>query len=314
MDEFDLIRRFFLRPPCRPETRLGIGDDCALLEMRGRRLAATIDTLISGVHFLPGTDPVSLGHRALAVSLSDLAAMGAEPTWALLALTLPEADPAWLEGFAQGFFALAQRYRVDLVGGNTARGPLTISVQALGWVSRSKALLRSAARVGDWVCVSGKLGEAGLGLKMLKGEIAWREAGAIERLLKPTPRVELGIALRGLAHACIDVSDGLAQDLGQVLAASQVGATLEWEALPLSDSVRRYIAETGDWRLPLCAGDDYELCFTVPARKALALEQRLRELNLSWHRIGTIERRLGLRLRRANQVIDLPAVGYRHFE
>ncbi len=314
MDEFDLIRRFFVRPPCRSETHLGVGDDCALLKPCGQMLAATIDTLISGVHFLPSTDPVSLGHRALAVSLSDLAAMGAEPAWALLALTLPEADTAWLEGFAQGFFALAQRYRVDLVGGNTARGPLTISVQVLGWVSRSKALLRSAARVGDWVCVSGSLGDAGVGLKMLKGEIAWREAHAIERLLKPTPRVELGMALRGLAHACIDVSDGLAQDLGQVLAASQVGATLEWEALPLSDTVRRYIAETGDWRLPLCAGDDYELCFTVPAHKALALEQRLRELNLHWQRIGTIEHCLGLRLRRANRVIDFPVVGYRHFE
>ncbi|MFN3919389.1 MAG: thiamine-phosphate kinase, partial [Methylohalobius sp.] len=190
MDEFDIIQRFFTHPACRTQTRMGVGDDCALLApRRGQSLAATIDTLVSGVHFLPGIDPVSLGHRALAVNLSDLAAMGAEPAWALLALTLPEADAAWLEGFARGFFALAERYRVDLVGGDTTRGPLSVTVQALGWVPESEALRRSAAQVGDWVCLSGRLGEAGLGLKMLQGELAWRDEAAIERLLRPVPQV-----------------------------------------------------------------------------------------------------------------------------
>lgn len=293
---------------------MGVGDDCALLApRRGQSLAATIDTLVSGVHFLPDIDPVSLGHRALAVNLSDLAAMGAEPAWALLALTLPEADATWLEGFARGFFALAERYRVDLVGGDTTRGPLSVTVQALGWVPESEALRRSAAQVGDWVCLSGRLGEAGLGLKMLQGELAWQDEAAIERLLRPVPQVELGLALRGLARACIDVSDGLAQDLGHVLSASQVGATIDWEALPLSEAVHRYIDESGDWRLPLCAGDDYELCFTVPPQRALELEQRLQKLNLTWHRIGTIERQPGLRLQRGKQVIDFPPIGYRHF-
>lgn len=314
MDEFDIIRRFFTHPACRAQTRLGVGDDCALLApRRGQSLAATIDTLVSGVHFFPGVDPVSLGHRALAVNLSDLAAMGAEPAWALLALTLPEADAAWLEGFARGFFALAERYRVDLVGGDTTRGPLSVTVQALGWVPESEALRRSAAQIGDWVCLSGRLGEAGLGLKMLQGEISWRDEGAIERFLRPMPQVELGLALRGLARACIDVSDGLAQDLGQVLSASQVGATIDWEALPLSEAVRRYIDESGDWRLPLCAGDDYELCFTVPPQRALELERCLRKLNLTWHRIGTIEHPPGLRLHKGKQVIDFPPIGYRHF-
>lgn len=314
LDEFDLIRRFFTRPPCRGQTRLGVGDDGALLApRRDQTLVATIDTLVSGVHFFPEVDPASLGHRALAVNLSDLAAMGAEPAWALLALTLPEADPAWLAGFAQGFFALAKRYRVDLVGGDTTRGPLSITVQALGWVPESEALRRSAARAGDWICVSGQLGDAGLGLKMLKQEVAWQDDRAVARFLRPMPQVELGLTLRGLAHACIDVSDGLAQDLGHVLAASKVGATIDWEALPLSEAVRQYIDETGDWCLPLCAGDDYELCFTIPPQRALALEQYLQKFDLAWHRIGTIEHQPGLRLRKGKGVIDFPPAGYRHF-
>ncbi len=314
LDEFDLIRCFFTRPPGRVQTRLGVGDDCALLAPRqDQTLAATIDTLVSGVHFFPDVNPVSLGHRALAVNLSDLAAMGAKPAWALLALTVPEADAAWLAGFAHGFFALAERYRVDLVGGDTTRGPLSITVQALGWVPESEALRRSAARVGDWICVSGQLGDAGLGLKMLKQEVAWQDDGAVERFLRPVPRIELGLTLRGLAHAGIDVSDGLAQDLGHVLAASNVGATIDWEALPLSQAVRRYIDETGDWRLPLCAGDDYELCFTVPPQRVLELERCLRKFDLAWHRIGTIECQPGLRLRKGKEVIDFPPVGYRHF-
>ncbi len=291
-----------------------MGDDGALLAPRqDQLLVATVDTLVSGVHFLPETDPVSLGHRVLAVALSDLAAMGAEPAWALLALTLPEADPAWLAGFAHGFFALAERYRVDLVGGDTTRGPLTIAVQALGWVSEAEALTRSAAQVGDWVCVSGRLGEAGLGLKMLKQEVAWRDEEAVARFLRPMPRVELGLMLRGRVRTCIDISDGLTQDLGHILAASQVGATLDWEALPLSAAVKRYIDETGDWHLPLCAGDDYELCFTVSPQRALELEQCLQQFDLTWHRIGTIEYQPGLRLRRGKEAIDLPPQGYRHF-
>lgn len=291
-----------------------MGDDCALLACQPDQvLAATIDTLVSGVHFFPQIDPVSLGYRALAVALSDLAAMAADPAWVLLALTLPEVDVAWLQDFACGFLALTERYCVDLVGGNLTRGPLTITVQALGWVPEQQALKRSAAKPGDWVCVSGFLGEAGLGLKMLLGEVDWRDERAIKHFLRPQPQVEFGLALRGLAHACIDVSDGLAQDLGHVLVASQVGASIDWEALPLSQAVRRYIAETGDWHLPLSAGDDYKLCFTVPPQHVAQLEQRLQRLGLAWHRIGEIEENSGLRLRKDGRIISVPPTGYRHF-
>ncbi|MBN2701752.1 MAG: thiamine-phosphate kinase [Methylohalobius sp. ZOD2] len=314
LDEFDLIRRFFTRSPLRGQTRLGVGDDAALLVApAGQALAASVDTLVSGVHFFPDVDPVSLGHKALAVNLSDLAAMGAEPAWVLLALTMPEADSDWLEGFARGWFELAESYQIDLVGGDTTRGPLVITVQALGWIPEGKALRRSAARPGDWICVSGPLGDAGLGLKMLQEEVAWRDESAIERLLRPVPRVALGLALRELAHACIDISDGLAQDLGHVLSASGVGAIVDWSALPVSAAVRDYMEKTGDWRLPLCGGEDYELCFTVPPQKSTELERSLQKNNLTWHRIGTIEQQQGLRLRKGERLIDFSSAGYRHF-
>lgn len=315
MDEFDLIRRFFRRPAIRSQTRLSVGDDAALLDPPpGQVLAATVDTMVAGVHFFPDADPAALGHKLLAVNLSDLAAMGAEPAWALLALTLPEADPDWLGAFAEGLFALAGRYRVDLVGGDTTRGPLTLSLQVLGWVPEGQALRRCGARPGDGIYVSGTLGDAALGLKMLRGELHWRDEMAVGRLLRPQPRVALGLALRGLAHACIDVSDGLAADLGHVLSASGVGAVLEWESLPLSAAVRRYVVETGDWRLPLSGGDDYELCFTLPEAAAPALQQRLPAGAVAWHRIGTIQKEQGLRINKGGKAIPLPPAGYRHFE
>jgi len=314
VDEFTLIERFFQRPPRRPQTRLGVGDDCALLQIPvDQVLAVTMDTLVAGVHFFPDADPEALGHKALAVNLSDLAAVGAEPVWGFLALTLPGGEADWLDRFARGLFGLAERYRVDLAGGDTTRGPLTITLQTSGWVPENQALKRSGARPGDGIYLSGWLGDAGLGLKMLQGEIPWRDPDVIARLLRPEPRVELGLALRGLAHACVDVSDGLAADLHHVLHASGVGATIEWEALPLSPSMRRYLREGGDWRLPLQAGEDYELCFAMPPRRQAELERRLPSGRVAWHRIGTIEKRDGLRIKRGDEVTALPAVGYRHF-
>ncbi|WP_337250372.1 thiamine-phosphate kinase [Methylomarinovum tepidoasis] len=314
MDEFDLIRRFFRRSAVRSQTRLGVGDDAALLNPPpGQVLAATVDTMVAGVHFFPDADPAALGHKLLAVNLSDLAAMGAEPAWALLALTLPDAAPEWLGAFAEGLFALAERHRVDLVGGDTTRGPLTLSLQALGWVPEEQALRRCGARPGDGIYVSGTLGDAALGLKMLRGELDWRDEAVIERLLRPRPRVVLGLSLRGLAHACIDVSDGLVADLGHILSASGVGAILEWESLPLSAAVRRYVADTGDWRLPLSGGDDYELCFTLPEAAVRVLQQRLPAGAVAWHRIGTIQKEQGLRINKGGRAISLPPAGYRHF-
>ncbi len=314
LGEFDLLRRFFIRPTRHPETTLGIGDDCALLRCpEGFELAVTTDTLVAGAHFLPEVDPESLGHKALAVNLSDLAAMGAEPKWAMLALTLPEVDETWLEAFGRGFFALADRQGMELIGGNTTRGPLSITLQAMGLVPSGGALRRSGARPGNLVYVSGPLGSAGLGLKIRLGETELEDFEALARLERPEPCVPLGLALRGIACACIDVSDGLAADLGHILEASKVGALLDFERLPLTEAVRRYIAGTGDWTLPLTAGDDYELCFTVPPAKKNQFEQRLAETGLSAAPIGRIEAEPGLKLRKEGHIVDFSPSGYEHF-
>ncbi len=288
MSEFTLIRTHFARlGSVRGDVLLGVGDDCALLRVApGQELAVSIDTLVAGVHFLADVDPRALGHKCLAVGLSDLAAMGAAPAWATLALTLPMADEAWLRAFAEGFDALAQAHGVALVGGDTTRGPLSIAVQVHGLVPAGQAIRRSGARPGDLVCVSGTLGDAGLALRgLLAGEPVAVSMRA--RLEQPTPRVALGLALRGLATAMIDVSDGLAADMGHILEEStaecppgpgQIGAEIRLTDLPLSPSVRAAVAGTQDWSLPLASGDDYELCFTLPADQLAnlaALSQRL---------------------------------------
>jgi thiamine-monophosphate kinase len=315
LGEFDLIRRFFTRQEVRhPETVLGVGDDCALLRSpASAELAITVDTLVEGVHFLPEVDPESLGHKALAVNLSDLAAMGAAPKWATLALTLPKVDERWLEAFARGFFALAQRHGLELIGGDTTRGPLAITIQAMGLVPLDGALRRSGALPGDLIYVSGPLGSAGLGLKIRQGETAVEDAEAIARLERPEPRVQLGRLLRGLVHACIDISDGLAADLGHILEASRVGAFIDVERLPLTEGVRHYLAETGDWRLPLAAGDDYELCFTLPPVLREDLEQRLSAAGLHAVPIGRIEAEPGLRVLKEGKDLPLTSAGYEHF-
>lgn len=306
--EFDLIRRYFTRSPGRKDTLLSVGDDCALLAPRpGSHLAVTTDTLVSGVHFLPDADPRRLGHKCLAVNLSDLAAMGAEPAWVTLALSLPETDEAWLDAFAGGFLELADRYGADLIGGDTTRGPLAITVQAMGWVAAKHALRRDAARVGDAIYMTGELGLAGLGLKIALGDIGQHAPEALDRLEKPEPRIRAGLALAGLAHACIDISDGLAADLDHILTASGVGASLDYTALPLPPAVLQYIDNTGDWQMPLVAGDDYELCFTIAPER----EAQLADLRCT--RIGRIEAQAGLRILHAGACVELAAAGYQHF-
>ena len=305
--EFDLIRRYFDHAPRRAETRLGVGDDCALLNLpAGYQLALTTDTMVEGVHFFAGTDPEALGHKLLAVNLSDLAAMGAEPLAVTLNLTLPRADETWIQAFARGFLALAQQFNVDLIGGDTTSGPLSLSVQALGKIAEGKALLRSGAKPGDGIYVTGLLGEAGLGLKIEQG---WRADGsmsALERFHRPMPRVAEGLALLGVANSCIDISDGLASDLGHILERSGVGAILDWGKLPLSSSVRNYVADSGDYLMPLTAGDDYELCFTVSAAEA-------KRVPPGCVRVGVIEAEPGLRLRKDGGIQLLQAKGYEHF-
>jgi thiamine-monophosphate kinase len=313
--EFDLIQRYFVTGSQRSmRTILGIGDDCAILRSKpGFDMAVTVDTLVEGVHFLPGTDAERLGHKALAVNLSDLAAMGAQPVWVTLALTLPEVNEAWLSAFSSGFLALAKSSNVELVGGDTTRGPLTISVQAMGDIEADKALRRSGAKVGDAVYVTGSVGLAGVGLKSLMGQYDGAAPEAVKQLEQPEARVQAGRKLLGLAHACIDVSDGLSADLGHILDAGAVGATVDWDALPLHDEVRHYIAQTGDWLLPLSAGDDYELCFTMPPQHEPQLTAALAATGTGFTRIGMIESEPGLRLQRNGQTQPLMSGGYQHF-
>ncbi len=319
MSEFDLIRTHFTHLGSeRPDVILGVGDDCALLRVPvGKDLAVSIDTLVAGVHFLSDCDPESLGHKALAVGLSDLAAMGAEPAWATLALTLPPelpgSRPGWLAAFCRGLNGLARRYGVALVGGDTTSGPLTVSIQVHGLVPPGRAIRRRGAAPGDLVCVSGTLGDAGLALRQVSAGPAVPEAQR-SRLDRPEPRVALGLALRGIASAMIDCSDGLAADLGHILAASGVGAEIHLGTLPLSAEVAAVVAASGDWSLPLASGDDYELCFTVPpaCRGALAGLATAGEIALSV--IGQIGQEPGLRCRLPDGTdYRLSRTGYDHF-
>lgn len=282
----DTIARATALP--RRDIALGIGDDGAVLRVpRGRELVVVMDTMVEGVHFPRGTAAPDVGWKALAVNLSDLAAMGAEPAWATLALTLPKPDATWVRGFARGFAALAKRHGVALVGGDTTRGPLAVTVQAHGFLPPRRALRRDGARVGDVVFVSGTLGDAAAGLANP------RNAKLRARLDRPTPRVALGLALRGVASAAIDVSDGLAADLGHVLDASGVGASIDVDALPASKALRYAVVDVR--AMQLGGGDDYELCFTVPARRVARVAEIARELRLPLTRVGRIEREPGLR-------------------
>ncbi len=308
LSEFALIQRFFTKQPIKnSSTRLGIGDDCALLSIPdGYELAVTTDTMVENVHFFADADPELLGHKLLAVNLSDLAAMGAKPVSVTLALTLPKVDENWLTAFAQGFLNLADRYSVDLIGGDTTSGPLTLTVQAMGLVPRGQALMRSAASPGDFIYMTGFLGDAGLGLKINQGYDCADPEAALMRFNRPEPQIDAGQSLMGIAHACIDLSDGLAGDLGHILEQSHVGACLDWDALPLSQAVRAYINDTGDWRMPLTAGDDYELCFTVSPEQA-------DKLTVAATRIGIIESQPGLRLNKSGNIQPLEVKGFEHF-
>jgi thiamine-monophosphate kinase len=298
--EFDLIRRYFRDATrSRPDVLLGIDDDCALVQVpQDRVLAISSDTLVSGHHFTPDVDPEALGHKALAVNLSDLAAMGAEPAWASLCLTLPQADEAWLQAFMRGFARLADEYGVQLIGGDTTRGPLGIGVTVQGFVDPARALRRDGAREGDLIYVSGTLGDAGLALRVRQGEIP--PGGDMrpldERLDRPQPRVGLGRRLGTYSRCAIDISDGLAGDLGHICRQSRLGALLELERLPLSAAVRDRVRTSGDWSLPLSAGDDYELLFTVPAARQAEFEREAATWELPVTRIGLMQRGEGVRL------------------
>ncbi|MEO9054422.1 MAG: thiamine-phosphate kinase [Steroidobacteraceae bacterium] len=296
LGEFELIRRFFMRSdPARrdPRVLLGIGDDAALLEVpRGADLAAAVDTIVAGRHFPEGADARSIGHRALAVNLSDMAAMGAMPAWATLALTIPSVDFDWLEKFAAGFWDLADAHSVALVGGDMTRGPLTVSVQILGHVPHASAMRRGGGQAGDVLAVSGTLGDAAAGLAFRQASPAAKlppEAAALmQRFDYPTPRVRLGQAARGIASAAMDLSDGLIGDLPKLAGACSLAAHVCIEALPLSSALRKSVSlsQARDWAL--AGGDDYELLFAVPAQRFTELKGAADQLNLTLTPIGEL--------------------------
>ncbi len=307
LSEFSIIERFFTQSSFHnSDVKLGVGDDCALISVpSGYQLAITTDTMVENVHFFPDVAPEDLAHKLLAVNLSDLAAMGAKPLAVTLALTLPRVDEIWLTAFSRHFFNLAQQYNVDLIGGDTTKGALTLTLQAMGVVKNGKALKRSKAKIGDFIFVSGNLGDAGLGLKIKQG-FASECQHAIARFNRPTPQIETGLKLVDVANACIDISDGLVSDLGHILQQSHVGAVLYWEKLPFSPSVQKYITQTGDDMMPLIAGDDYELCFTVSPENVSAVPKNCTH-------IGFIDAEKSLRLKKSNHIHILTVKGYEHF-
>ena len=318
LSEFDLIKQYFQRAVPGRAT-LGIGDDCALLTPApGMVTAISSDMLVEGRHFFAGAEPFQLGHKCLAVNLSDLAAMGALPVGFTLALALPAADPAWLAGFSAGLFALADAYNCELVGGDTTKGPLTICITVFGQLLPGQALRRGAAQAGDDVWISGTLGDARLALAAYRGEVALAAdvlALAAPRMHAPTPRVELGtsLATAGLAHAAIDISDGLVGDLRHILAASGVGATLDVDALPPGPALVTQPTELRR-RFTLAGGDDYELCFTAPASARAAILALADSVTTPVTRVGVIEATPGLRLTDASgAALDLQLASFDHF-
>jgi thiamine-monophosphate kinase len=314
--EFDLIARHFTRPAA--SAVLGVGDDCALLAPApGMQLAVSADMLLEGRHFSPQDGPAGIGHKSLAVNLSDLAAMGATPRWATLSIALPAADEAWLAAFARGLFRIADQFGIELVGGDTTRGPLTISITVIGEVPPGEALRRDGAQPGDDVWVSGVLGSAAAALAYRQGRLFMEQVDAarvLPALYLPTPRVELGLALRGVASSAIDISDGLLGDLGHILERSRVGATLQFAALPTLPVLQAYLHEAVARECVLAGGDDYELCFTAPAARRDAVEGAAQRAGVAVTRIGTITAETGLAVIGGDgQPLQFDQTGYDHF-
>ncbi|MBQ4850767.1 thiamine-phosphate kinase [Pseudoalteromonas sp. MMG012] len=319
MKEFELINRYFTgRGVARRDVDLGIGDDCALVNVPEHcQLAITTDTLVEGVHFFSDIPPRALGHRVLAVNLSDLAAMGAEPTWVSLGLTLPNIDPNWLDEFTEGMHEIAEYFNVQIIGGDTTQGPLTITICAKGIVPKGKALTRSGAKVGDWIYVTGSLGDAGLAIESRKN--SWQLddeafASALQRFHFPSPRVAAGQALRGIASSAIDISDGLVADLTHILRQSGVAAQINADMVPMSDALRNSVSVEQSLQLALAYGDDYELLFTVSEGSKLAMEAKLRQYGVEPVCIGQIQAGDGnIELLYENHPWPFPKTGFEHF-
>ena len=318
LSEFELIDRYFRNALSNgSEVRCGIGDDAAIVSVpQGMELALSMDTLVAGVHFPVATTPENIGYKALAVNLSDMAAMGAEPRWITLSLTLPQDDPSsWLEGFMSGFSALARKYSLALIGGDLAHGPMSITIQIHGFLPANTAIYRSGARPGNHIYVSGTLGDAGLALGVLDQRWTIDRKYHVEifsRLHRPAPRIALGMALRGLATSAIDISDGLQADLGHILDASHAGARLDPGLLPLSEALRQLPLEQAR-EIALTSGDDYELCFTLPAAVPASEIKRLSAIT-PVQCIGQVTAETGMYWQHSDGSRFIPAgTGYTHF-
>lgn len=319
MTEFDLIKNFFAtQTEQRADVVCGIGDDAAIVKIpQNHNLAVTTDTLVAGIHFPSSALPYDIGYKSLAVNLSDLSAMGATPAWVLLAITLPKADEDWIQSFCNGFFTLANRYHVALIGGDLTHGPLSITVQAMGFLPVPQMLLRCNGKPSDLIYVTGTLGDAGLALQFLKNQIQLDPAFqsyVMARLNHPEPRILIGEQLRDIANAAIDISDGLAADLGHILESSRVGALVYVDQLPLSHELQHSLDETKAIELALTGGDDYELCFTISSEKVPELEKKLSSLPCRYTCIGRITEQPGLVLSYQNgRKYHGPIDGYKHF-
>lgn len=319
MGEFDLIKRYFSRKSLQNDVSLSVGDDCAITSIpSGYQLAITTDTLVEGTHFLPSISPADLAYKSVAVNLSDLAAMGATPAWVSLALTLPEIKDEWLAEFSQSLFAILDRYGVSLIGGDTTKGPLSITLTAQGFLPENQGLFRHQAKVGDWIFVSGFLGDSAAGLDLLlQNRKIENESDRyfIQRHLHPTPRVELGLALRSFSCCALDISDGLLADLEHILERSQVGAEIYIENLPLSRHLCTQYEQTQAEKFALTGGEDYELCFTVSEEKREEMENVLRSQGIKVTCIGQILPATScLNLLKNGKKMALPThIGFDHF-
>jgi thiamine-monophosphate kinase len=314
--EFDIIERYFTRPTGDGDVVLGVGDDAAVLAVDGH-VAVTVDTLVAGVHFPDGMAPHLLGYRLMAVNLSDLAAMGARPRWCTLALTLPSAEELWLDGFSRGLYELADRYGVELVGGNLSRGPLTLTLQLMGTVEPKNLLTRAGGHVGDDIYVTGTLGDSSAGIMLILERSSAPQGSAAaalkERFYRPVPRVGAGLGVGPLATAAIDVSDGLLADLGHICKASGCGATIDVERVPLSAELLSLFPPQEALAHALGGGDDYELCFTAPPSRADEIEAVLEAAGTPLRRIGQLVAGQTVVCRRDGEPFTPTVRGYRHF-
>ncbi len=318
MKEFELIKHFFTEQAVkRKDVVLGIGDDCAVIAaVENQNIVVTTDTLVSGVHFPIDTKPRAIGHKAVAVNLSDIAAMGAKPTWLSLALTLPEVDESWLTEFCAGVFELCEFYNVELIGGDTTQGPLSITITAQGLTPENSYLSRAGAKAGDWLYVTGDLGDAALALQQINGKVTVEEHFVSQlknKLDFPKPRVLAGQVIREYASSAIDLSDGLIADLGHICQASNVGANIVLDALPLSDIMRDSLLEGDAINIALSGGDDYELLFTVSEDNKVGMETALSHAGTPITCIGQINASQTISTTLNNKAVPINTAGFEHF-